>query len=274
MTQMTARDIAHAAGIALNTPVTEAERLSGGDLCVVLRLHLGTGGSVVAKSGPAPRVEAKMLTAIRATGVPAPKVLAVSDRVLVLEDLPDDGVLNGSGWRALGAALRRLHGTTGTTYGWPEDYAFGALRIPNAPVADWPGFWAERRLLPKAAALPPPFARRLEALARELPNRLPRTPAPALLHGDLWSGNLLAQRGTFTGLVDPASYHGHGEVDLAMLHLFGTPGPEFAEAYGATEPGCATRRPIYQLWPAIVHVRLFGAGYHGMLDGLLTRCGV
>jgi NAD dependent epimerase/dehydratase family enzyme len=69
-------------------------------------------------------------------------------------------------------------------------------------------------------------------------------------------------------------YYGDGEVDLAMLHLFGAPHPEFQAAYGPLAPGWQVRRSIYQLWPALVHVRLFGSGYHGMVAGVLDRFGV
>ena len=100
----------------------------------------------------------------------------------------------------------------------------------------------------------------------------PRRPA-ALLHGDLWAGNILVRDGRLVGLIDPACYHGDAEVDLAMLDLFSPPPDEFREAYGALEPGWRERRPIYQLFPALAHVRLWGAGYHAMVDRLLSAVG-
>ena len=268
------QEIAAEAARLLRAALADWRAVSGGDLSVVVWLRLASGGTAIAKAGPDPRAEAAMLAAIRAAGVPAPQVLAVSGRVLVLEELPDRGGLDDAGWQELGAALRRLHGAEGERYGWPADYAFGTVAIRNAPGEDWPAFWAERRLLSELGSMPAGFARRLAALARDLPNRLPARPAPSLLHGDLWAGNLLAADGRLTGLIDPACYYGHGEVDLAMLHLFGSPAAGFAEGYGPLPPGAAERRAIYQLWPAIVHLRLFGAGYAGMLDRLLARVGV
>jgi fructosamine-3-kinase len=120
-----------------------------------------------------------------------------------------------------------LHASTGETYGWHVDHGFGAVAIPNGPAYRWPEFWAERRLMAGIENLPPELARRLEALCRSLPDRLPATPRPALLHGDLWSGNVIARDGEVRGLIDPASYYGHTEVDLAMLDLFGRPEAAF-----------------------------------------------
>jgi fructosamine-3-kinase len=118
--------------------------------------------------------------------------------------------------------------------------------------------------------LPADLGRRLEALADDLPNRLPRHPPASLLHGDLWGGNVLAAGGHVSGLIDPACYFGHAEVDIAMLGLFDRPEAVFFDAYGRLEPGSQARLTIYRLWPALVHLRLFGAAYRGMVDGFLT----
>lgn len=266
-------DLARRAADLLGGRLAEARPMAGGNLSHCAALRLEDGREAVAKTGPAPRTEARMLEAIAAAGVPAPSVLAVDDVILVLERLPDAGV--GPGAQAdLGRVAARLHAASGPRYGWPENYAFGPVVIENAWSDDWPGFWGGRRLLCHAGHLPALLARRIEALARDLPDRLPRHPRPALLHGDLWGGNVLFAGERVAGLIDPACYHGHAEVDLAMLSLFGHPGPAFREAYGPAEPGAAERAPIYQLWPALVHLRLFGAGYRGMVEGLLEAAGV
>lgn len=271
---MDGQEIAEAGARLLGEALDSWRAAAGGDLSAVVRLRLASGLEAVVKTGPDPRAEAAMLTAIRAADVPAPRVLAVSGQVLVLEALEEAGGLSSTGWRELGEALRRLHEVTGIAYGWERDYAFGALVIPNAPCDTWPEFWAERRLLAGVGALPSALARRLERLAKDLPQRLPAAPAPALLHGDLWAGNVLAADGHLQGVIDPACYCGHAEVDLAMLRLFGSPGGGFSAGYGPVEPGAEARLPIYQLWPAIVHLRLFGGGYAGLLDRLLKQAGV
>lgn len=261
------------AGTALAEQVLRAEPLQGGDLSQVCRLHLAGGGTAIAKTGPDPRAEADMLRAIAATGAPAPRVLAALPELLILEDLRETGQLTVPGWAALGRDLRRLHAATGAGYGWPTDYAFGKVRIANADAGDWPAFWAARRLRPFLPGLPTELAQPLEALCTALPDLLPAAPPPALLHGDLWTGNILMAGERVSGLIDPACYHGHAEVDLAMLCLFGAPPEAFWAAYGPLAQGWPRRRAIYQLWPALVHLALFGPGYAGLVRRLLSQSG-
>lgn len=256
----------------LGGTLAHAETLSGGDLSQIVRIALKDGRKAIVKNGPSPRTEAAMLKAIAASGAPAPRVLGVNDEALVIELLPASGALSDA-WADLGAALAVLHRAKGTRYGWPEDYAFGSLTIENAWADDWPRFWAERRLLVNLPHLSSSLARRVEALACDLPNRLPMHPVPSLLHGDLWGGNVLAIGSKVSGLIDPACYYGHGEVDIAMLNLFDSPGPEFYAAYGPLEPGLEQRLTIYKLWPALVHLRLFG-GYRPMVERFLSETGV
>jgi len=264
--------LAEAAARLLGSPVQRVEPLHGGDLSDVVRLVFEDGAQAVAKGGPAPQVEADMLRAIRAARAPAPEVLAADDSVLVLEALLESGGLGGDAWAQLGRAVRRLHDSHGESYGWEADYAFDHVAIPNAPLDDWPAFWAERRLLAEVARLPADIAARLERLSARLPELLPQVPPAGLLHGDLWTGNVLVGDGA-VWLIDPACYYGHGEVDLAMLSLFGSPSEAFWAEYGAPEPACPQRRTIYQLWPAIVHLGLFGSGYRGMVEDRLDAVG-
>jgi fructosamine-3-kinase len=267
---MNTQALARTGAALLGADLRRAEVVSGGDLSQVVRIFLADGRQAIVKSGPSPRMEAAMLAAIAASGAPAPAVLAVSEAALVLEVLPSDG---GAAWGDLGVALARLHAVRGTRYGWGADYAFGDVPIENRWMDDWPSFWAAHRLMAHVTHLPPMLARRVAALADELPDRLPRRPAAALLHGDLWGGNVLVAGDRVSGLIDPACYFGHDEVDIAMLGLFDRPAPVFFESYGALEPGAATRLTIYRLWPALVHLRLFGNGYRPLVERLLTDAG-
>jgi len=257
----------------MGVPEERLERLAGGDLSEVLMLRRPDGRCTVAKGGPSVGTEAAMLRALTGAGVPAPAVEGEHDGVLLLEFIANDAVFSAAAWRSVGAALRELHGRLGEGYGWPVDYRLGTVELDNRPTSDWPAFWALQRLASAASLLDRPWRERVEALAGRMSDFLPAAPPPSHLHGDLWSGNILVADGTLAALIDPACYYGHAEVDLAMLTLFATPPEDFWAAYGAPEVGWRERQPIYQLFPALVHLRLFGAAYSGMVDRLLAAVG-
>ncbi|MDQ2091324.1 fructosamine kinase family protein [Marimonas arenosa] len=261
---------AEAAALLGRAPVRVVP-LHGGDLSDVLRLTFSDGSTAIVKSGPAPEIEASMLRAIRNSGASAPKVLACNKKALVMQDLPETGGLSDQAWGDLGSQLRCLHATTGRRYGWEVDYAFGQVSIRNRWHDDWPAFWAENRLLADLAELPRRLHTPLEQIATALPGLLPASPPASLLHGDLWTGNVMADGPRLSALIDPACYFGHGEVDLAMLELFGQPAPAFWRQYGPPRDGWPIRRAVYQLWPAIVHLRLFGLSYLSLAERLIAQ---
>ncbi|MEN3792532.1 fructosamine kinase family protein [Fulvimarina sp. MAC3] len=257
----------------LGATLAGSRSLGGGSLSQLMSIDLEDGRSVIVKGGPSPEAEAAMLEAIAASGAPAPHVLGVSETAFVMEIMPEGGHLS-SAWASVGAAVRTLHAATGKRYGWNCDFAFGAVEIRNDWSEDWPRFWSENRLLNTCPHVPGPMARRLERLSKTIADRLPARPKASLLHGDLWSGNVLVSGSEISALIDPACYYGHSEVDLAMLHLFGSPSDTFYAAYGELEPGHEERRAIYTLWPVLVHLRLFGSGYRGHTERLLDQLSV
>lgn len=249
------------------------ERLSGGDLSEVLLLRRADGRCSVAKGGAAVGTEAAMLRALAQAGIPTPAVEAEHDGVLLIDHVENDGVLSPNAWADVGASLHRLHERRGERYGWPADFRIGTVELDNRETGDWPAFWGERRLVATASLLDRPWRERVERLAARLPGLLPADPPPAHLHGDLWSGNILVKDGRLAALIDPACYYGDAEVDLAMLTLFDAPPDSFQDAYGALPPGWRERRPLYQLFPALLHLRLFGPSYAPMVDRLLGAVG-
>jgi fructosamine-3-kinase len=248
------------------------ERLGSESVSEVLLVRRG-GHMTVAKKSPSVAAEAAMLRALAQAGIPVPAVEGEYENVLLLANIENDGVFSARAWADLGHRLRELHGHVSTAYGWPVDYAIGTVAFDNRETADWPRFWGEQRLVATAAVLDRPWRERVERLAGRLSDLLPAHPPPALLHGDLWTGNILVRDGTVVGLIDPACYHGDPEVDLAMLELFCSPPEDFRAAYGPLAPGWQERLPLYQLFPALAHVRLWGAGYYTMADRLLTAFG-
>ena len=246
-------------------------RLSGGDLSAVFRLSFADGDSIIAKQAPTATAEADMLRAIRAAGAPAPRVFAAEGEWLLMEEVEASAPVSAA-WPDLVRTLAHLHAASGADYGWPVDHGFGPVAIDNRPTSDWPTFWAERRLLCHLPFVEPDIARRVERLAGRLHDDLPRRPAPSLLHGDLWGGNVLATGSRVAALIDPACYHGDREVDIAMLTLFDRPPPYFFEAL-ALDTGWRRRQPIYRLWPLLVHLRLFGDSYRDSVGSALATLG-
>jgi fructosamine-3-kinase len=217
--------------------------------------------------------EARGLNWLAAAGaVPLPEVLGWDDQVLILTWLPPGSATPASA-AAFGRDLARLHAAGAGDFGAPWPGFIASLPLDNTPwpAADgWPRWYAERRVLPflrRAAddgtlgpgdvALVERVVARIDALAG------PDEP-PSRLHGDCWSGNVLWSGGR-GWLIDPAAHGGHRETDLAMLALFGAPhhghimrGYQDARRLAA---GWPARVPLHQLYPLLVHVCLFGAGY-------------
>jgi fructosamine-3-kinase len=249
------------------------ERLAGGDLSEVLLVTRNDGSRIVAKGGAQVVTEAEMLRALATTGAPVPAIEGEYGDTLLIEHIPNDGAFSPRAWADIGRQVRAMHGHEAGEYGWPVDHSLGSVLLDNQQTDDWRFFWTEKRLRGPALLLDLPWRKRIDALAPRLMDVLPPAPPAALLHGDLWTGNLLVREGKLAALIDPACYHGDPEVDLAMLCLFGSPDEAFWQAYGELQPGWAERRLIYQLFPAIMHLRLFGATYEGLVDRLLTEAG-
>ncbi len=253
-------------------PAAQLQRLAGGDLSEVVLARRAGLPPVVAKSGPA-ATEAAMLRALAAAGAPVPSVEGEYGDILLIAHVENDEAWSPRAWADVGRRLRALHSHRSDLYGWPVDYQLGSVALHNDQGEDWPAFWGEQRLRTTAGLLDRPWRERVDAAAARASELLPARPPAALLHGDLWSGNILVKDGALAAFIDPACYHGDSEVDLAMLCLFGQPPDAFWDAYGMIDPGWKERRSVYQLFPALVHLRLFGATYTGLADRLLSEIG-
>lgn len=248
---------------------TGATPLSGGDIARVWRVSLADGRTVVVKAtGYDATLESEGLTALADAGAPVPRVLAARPELLVLDHVGGPPDLE-----SLGAALAGAHRHIATAFGWHRDNVIGPLPQANPWTPSWPAFYVEHRLSPYLDDLPSTVATRLQrAMDGPLPALLDHDVAPSLVHGDLWSGNIVAGR----WLIDPAVHHADRELDLAMLELFGTIPAAFTAGYDAVWPlddGAGRRRGALQLYHLLVHVRLFGSGYVGSIVRRLDALG-
>jgi len=269
---------------AMGTRVDSITSMAGGDLNDAYAATLADGRRVFVKTSARVlpgtyRAEAddlRWLAQPDAIGVP--EVLAIVDpedaqepgpRLLALE-LIDPGRLDAGGEAQLGRGLAGMHRAGAPGFGAAHPIRFGTFVIDNDPLGDWPAFYAARRLEPVARAARDRGgldARGAEAIGRvcERIEQLAGPPEPpARLHGDLWSGNVLADARGRPYLIDPAAYGGHREVDLAMLRMFGGPAEPCYDAYAEAHPladGHEDRVGLWQLFPLLVHAALFGGGY-------------
>lgn len=260
--------------------------VGGGCISPAARVECATGDVVFLKwSGPGTlpglfEAEARALEALRAAdAVRVPVVIdhgaSPSGHEWILMEWLQPGRPRPRHWERLGEGLATLHRTRADRYGWPADNYIGSLPQANGWLDDWAEFWRTRRLEPQlrmaydAGWFDPTERARFDRLLGRLDELL--APAagdgPSLLHGDLWNGNVHPTADGEPALIDPASYYGHREVDLAMSELFGGFGPGFYGAYREAWPLAEgydeVRRRVYQLYYLLVHVNLFGAGYVG-----------
>lgn len=271
----------------LGSGIERLSAVSGGDINDAWDAKLSDGRRVFVKSNlhcPAKMFEAEAagLRFLR-EGITAesplvvPEVIHVAHDFLVLEFLKRAAGVDGS--EALGRGLALLHAQSVPEFGGPEANFIGTLEQVNERRERWADFFRDQRLgvqlsLPGAQRLLSSGAkRRFELLFQNLEELLGPAEPPARLHGDLWGGNaFFSTRGP--AIFDPAAYAGHREVDLSMMRLFGGFSARtfaaYEEAYPLA-PGHEQRVPIYQLYPLLVHVNLFGAGYVGSVEDALRR---
>jgi fructosamine-3-kinase len=251
----------------------DARPLGGGMICQVWAGTLDDGSPVAVKQAPYDvDVEVDGLRALDAAGAPVPAVLGADGDVLVLRHVSGDPA-----WRDLGSRIAAMHREPGAgRFGWHRDNLLGRAVQAGGWSDDWPTFFAEHRLRPllTADALPGVVRARIErAITGPLPDLLgAHTPAPSLVHGDLWSGNIIDGH----WLIDPAVWMADRELEMAFTTMFGSVPEAFFAGYDAAWPlpdGAARRRPALQLYHLLIHVWHFGASYVGGVVDRLDRLG-
>ena len=224
--------------------------------------------------------EAEGLRALRDTHtLRVPEPIAWGADFLVMEYLPLPKARRDFS-EDLGRGLAALHRVCARAYGFHQDNVLAVLPQPNGWMDNWVAFWGHRRLLHfgrmahARSSLGADTLRAIEDLVERLGTFLPPHPEASRLHGDLWSGNVVPAEDGKPALVDPAVFHGHREVDLAMSELFGGFSGRFYAAYREAwplEPGYERRRIVYQIAPLLVHVILFGGPYEAQVAAALRR---
>lgn len=275
----------------LGAKVSALRSVSGGDVNQALCATLSDGSKAFVKTQAlAPRdffaCEADGLAWLAAArAVRIPRVLAATEATegvpafLALEWI-EPGAPARDHDEQLGRALAALHRSGATNFGYVRDNFLATLPQTNVPMDTWPAFYATLRLQPlavqavKRGLIDGETMRELDGVCARIDVLCGPSEPPSRLHGDLWGGNALIGSDGAPVLIDPAVYGGHREVDLAMMRLFGGFNARVFDAYAEAFPlseGHERRVPLYQLYPLLAHVCLFGDSYFAALKRTLAK---
>ncbi len=269
---------------ALGSPIVDMRAVGGGDINEAWRIVLADGRLAFAKTNDAAppdmfEREAEGLAWLaEANALRIPEVLAVGEEFLVLE-LIEPAKKAGDFGERLGRGLAALHRFGADRFGWTANNYIGNLPQDNEAELDWPTFYGQRRLMAqlemaiergRASAA---MRRDMAKLVSRLTSLVGPSEPPSRLHGDLWAGNCHVAGDGAPVLIDPAVYGGHREMDLAMMKLFGGFSDQVFAAYDEAWPlaeGWRERISLYQLYPLMVHVNLFGGSYVASVERVLS----
>ncbi|MEX0648468.1 MAG: fructosamine kinase family protein [Balneolaceae bacterium] len=268
--------------------IKSQQRVSGGSINRAFRLLAADGDFFLKYNASAPpqffEKEARGLQLLKSakSGVRIPEVEAfhnpdkASPGYLLMEWISEGSGTSENSF-TFGRELASLHQARSETFGLDHDNFIGSLPQKNNSHAEWPSFFIEERINPQLKAavnngsIDKKYLAHWQRLANQLSDIFPYA-KPSLLHGDLWSGNYLFDSSGKAVLIDPAVYYGHPEADLAFTKMFGGFSSEFYQGYESAspfEPGFSDRIQVYNLYPLLVHVNLFGGGYTRQAEQVL-----
>jgi fructosamine-3-kinase len=258
--------------------ISRYEQVHGGDINVCYCLH-GQRINYFLKLNDAARfprmfeMEADGLEALRNNStLIIPQVIKqgiIKDQQWLLLEWIEKGMLKKNSMENFGNSVANMHRQPQSYFGWHNDNYIGSLQQLNTQLNNWIDFYTQCRIMPLVKTLfdkgvfqktDMDFA---ESLCKKAAGLFPEEP-PALLHGDLWSGNYLITGGGDATIFDPSVYYGHREMDLGLTKLFGGFNQSFYDAYQEAYPlekGWQERLLLTQLYPLLVHAVLFGGHY-------------
>lgn len=271
----------------LSQKILQIKPISGGDINDVYFINTKEKDFVlkVNSTSDYPKMfekEKKGLEKISQTGANSPKVIEVFENLkhqFLLLEFINEGNIQKDFWRKFAEDLVKIHKTTNTSFGLAYDNYIGSLSQNNTPKKTWESFFVENRILPLVRrAFDKNLLRRehnelFEKVFIRLNEILP-IEQPALVHGDLWSGNLMNNNGISPVFIDPAIYFGNREMDIAMTQMFGGFNNFFIQFYTEIFPlekGWEERLKIYNLYPSLVHLILFGKSYLGGIERVIQQ---
>lgn len=282
---MLPESIQHTIQDSLNDSITRVKSIHGDDINESAKIELESGDKLFVKwNNSAPdsmfSAEAKGLALLNDAGthLKIPDSKLQKNHFLVLEWIDEGGGKTNSAYD-FGVELAKLHQNSSNSFGLDHDNFIGRLPQSNQQHSNWPDFYAIERIEPQvkmgveSGKLTRSVLRDVQKLYSKLGSIFP-TEKPALLHGDLWSGNYMFTKSGNASIYDPAVYYGHREMEIAMTRLFGGFSANFYEGYNneyPLEPGFEDRVNICNLYPILVHANLFGGSYSRQAENIINR---
>ena len=267
--------------------IVDSREVAQGQVGIVLWLKCESGRELVAKFNGEHNenllIEARMLDDLAALAdIPSPTVIARAADCLVMPYVPSHrGRESPRAEEHAARCVASLHDHGNERYGYDYDTLIGGLEQPNPWEDDWLTFFSKHRLLRMGQQcvehkrFGQDTMQQLAKLVDKLPDLIPEPRAPGLVHGDLWGGNVLWGEDRVAGFIDPALYYADPEVELAFSTMFQTFTPRFYDAYNEIRPISDDfwegRKPLYNLYPLLVHVRIYGGGYQSEFEQTLKR---
>ncbi len=274
--------------VSLGERLRSARPLGGGCIGEVYRVELEDGTPLVAKVDREAEAhlerESYMLRYLRENSdLPVPEVYHGSQTLLLMEFIEGSSRFSKGAEHHAAELLAALHDVSADAYGHEQNTLIGSLDQPNPWNESWVEFFRDNRLLhladvaQESGRLPLEDRKRIDQLAGKLEGLIEEPEKPSLIHGDVWSANVLATGDSISAFLDPAIYHADREMELAYINLFNSFGQDFLDRYReirGIRDDFETRRDVYNLYPLLVHVYFFGGGYLGSVQNTLSRFGV
>lgn len=271
----------------LSESIIKIAPISGGDINEVFKVDTQNNSYILKVNSisafPKMFVKEKMgLQSISSTGEKTPRVIKTfansKNQYLILEFIKEE-LSSNNFWKNFATSLVKLHKTSNKMFGLEYDNYIGSLNQINLQKSTWELFYIENRINPLVKQaydknlLNKSHLRSFERLFKKLNEILP-IEAPSLVHGDLWSGNLLNGKDQTPVFIDPAIYFGNREIDIAMTQMFGGFDNSYIKFYNEMFPlekGWEQRVEINNLYPTLVHLILFGSSYLGGIERVINK---
>ena len=209
-----------------------------------------------------------------------PKVFKKNNDMLIMEYISHDNFKGKNFEKDLAEKISSIHNINNEKYGFDFDTPIGALRQPSKYSDNWIDFFGENRLgmifnyINKSNPMPNKINLKIEKILKNLKNLIPNTPVPALIHGDLWEGNILFDQGKIKGLIDPGIYFAHNEMEISYLTWFKYVSNNFLNYYSEInkiDKYYYKYEPIYQLYYCLLNVHLWDRKYITNANELVNK---